>query len=244
VELLDDETRSVLLLVERAEQMGEPLTKAEFEPFAKGPKRTVQRAVAFSIIGPQESTEPVLSYVTRTRLVKVEADRVRLTRLAKMLLSEADAQAERASQPNDILLAADDEWATRDMIRVVKQAGAGMLVDPYCREVQLNELLRYTETSRVLVGPAVANEDFDLTLGRVRAPRQLEVRVSKDVHDRHVIPDYGPVMAFGASMNGVGRNKPTIVVRLSEAMSGPVRQTYNDLWEKAEPWIAAPAVEA
>ena len=111
-----------------------------------------------------------------------------------------------------------------------------MVVDAFCREPQLNEIARYTETTRVLVGPRVAEEPFDLTLDAVREPRQIEVRVSEEIHDRNVIPDTGPVLAFGTSLGGVGRDKPSILVSLTPAMSAAVRETYERLWESASVW--------
>jgi hypothetical protein len=239
VELLDSDTRGVLQLADYAERMGEPLGVEEFDAFAHGPKRrSVSMPATLALLSQHTETETVLAFLNRTKLVERRDGKVYLSRLAKMLLSEARELDARAAEPREVLLAAGDEWATRDIMRAVQQSGPGMLVDPYCREEQLNDIARYTETTRVLIGPSVASENFDLTLARIKPPRRLELRVSVDIHDRHVIPDVGPVLAFGASLNGVGRNKPTIVARLSEAMSGIVRQTYSDLWRKAIIWSA------
>jgi len=240
VQLLDEETQSVLRIVDYAERIGDPVTTEEFRDFAMGPRRKTQFRTnpVFAITSGEKTKEPVFAFISRAKFISVGDGGIRLTRLGRLVLSEAAEIETEANQPKDILLAAGDEWAPRDMIRSVRQAGPCLVVDPYCREAQLNELLRHTEATRVLVGPAVGSEDFELTLGRVRPPRRLELRVSADIHDRHVIPDAGPVLGFGTSLNAVGGNKPTIVVTLSEALSAAVRGTYNDLWDKAEAWVA------
>lgn len=241
MQILDDESRAVLQVVDYAERSGKPLSTAEFQAFAKGPKRIVKvtRSAALTLALPEVSTtESVHDFVTRTQLVAVSDGGVRLSRLGRIVLNEADEVETMATQAQDVVLAAGDEWATRDMLRVVSQAGRCMVVDPYCREPQLNDLVRHTETTRVLIGPAVAREDFELTVGRIRPPKELELRVSASVHDRHVIPDAGQVLAFGSSLGGIGGRKPSIVVRLSDDMSRAVRGTYEELWDKAEPWAA------
>jgi hypothetical protein len=245
MELLDDDTRSVLQVVDYAEQSGKPISPDEFDSFAAGPKRivsTVGGIAAFAMVGERSTTETVLAFIKRAKLIEIDNNGgVRLTRLGRIVLSEADAIEQLANQAQDILLAARDEWATRDMLKAVGQAGPCLVVDPYCREPQVNDLARHTETTRVLVGPGVAKEDFELTLGRVRPPKKLELRVSGDIHVRHVVPDAGKVLAFGISLGGVGGRKPTIVVRLSDDMSRTVRATYEELWGKAEPWVLPPS---
>ncbi len=178
----------------------------------------------------------MLSFLTRTKCIDQVDGKVRLTRLGRILLSEAREIDALAAQPQDIVLAAGDAWAPGDLLRAVQKAGPCLVVDPFCREPELNDLVRYTETTRVLVGPRVSSENFDLTLNVVRAPWAIEVRVSGDVHDRSVIPDTGAVLAIGASLNGVGRDKPTIMVSLNPELSASVRRTYTDLWEAAAPW--------
>jgi hypothetical protein len=173
----------------------------------------------FALMGETTTTEGVLDYIMRLKFVTLDGRGARMTRLGRIVLANSAEIEDEADQPKEILLAADDEWALRDIIRTVRNSGECLIVDPYCREPQLNELVRYTPVTRVLVGQAVAGEGFDLTLGRVRPPRTLEVRVSDAIHDRHVIPDSGPVLAFGMSLNGIGGRKPTIVVTLSADLS-------------------------
>lgn len=235
--LLDNDTRSVLQVTDYADRTGEPLTIEEFDGFAAQPKRIVTPGAIAAVTSMTGSTEQVLKYVVRTQLIRKQDGHVRLTRLGQILLNQAREVDELAAQPQDILLAAGDEWASGDLLRAVRQSGPCMVVDPYCREPELNELARHTETTRVLIGPQVASEDFGLTLEALRAPRQIEVRVSPDIHDRHVIPDAGPVLAFGASLNRIGQDKASILVRLSDSMSGVVRRTYLGLWDSGTVWV-------
>lgn len=234
MEILDQDTRRVLQVVDYAERTGEPLSVAEFEGLAENPRRRVHPAIAIGVLTP--TTESVLSFVTRTKSVDKAGDKVRLTRLGTILLREAREIDELKAQPQDIVLAAGDDWASGDLFRAVRKAGLCMVIDPFCREAELNDLVRYTETTRVLVGPRVAGESFDLTLNVVRAPRKIEVRVSSEFHDRVVIPDSGAVLAIGASLNGIGRDKPTFLVSLNPELSASVRKTYEDLWDAATPW--------
>jgi hypothetical protein len=243
MQLLDEETMYVLRIVDYAERMGEPLSTEEFGGFAQGARRrTSTTRPAFALMGETTTTEGVLDYIMRLKFVTLDGRGARMTRLGRIVVANSAEIEDEADQPKEILLAAADEWVLRDIIRTVRNSGECLIVDPYCREPQLNELVRYTPVTRVLVGPVVAGEGFDLTLGRVRPPRTLEVRVSDAIHDRHVIPDSGPVLAFGMSLNGIGGKKPTIVVTLSADLSRAVRDTYNELSKTAVPW--APPVEA
>jgi hypothetical protein len=72
------------------------------------------------------TVETVRDYIGRMLLVTRSVGHVRLTRVAKLLLSEA----ETATPPREVLLAAGDEWAFRDVLRAVLQVGPCLLVDP------------------------------------------------------------------------------------------------------------------
>lgn len=113
---------------------------------------------------------------------------VHMTRLGGIVLRGAHELDQETSQPGEVLFSANDACATHEVLKVIRQAEPCLLVDPYCREEQLNDLARYTEVSRVPVGPRVSAEEFGLTLDRVWRPSEL--RVSPDVHDRQVIPGW------------------------------------------------------
>jgi len=231
-DLLDDQTRGVLLVVDFAQRQGKALTVEELQDFALSPHRRV--TPVFQAVAARK--ESVWDFVRRANIVSVDDGGVRLTRLGQMILRAADEKESLANQTGDIVLAAGDEWATTDVLRMVKQAGPCLLVDPYCREPQLNDLVRHTDTTRVLVGPTVESEAFDLTLGVVKSPRNLEIRVSANIHDRHVIPDVGQVLALGMSLNGLGSTKASIIVHLGDDISAAVRQIHEELWTSATNW--------
>lgn len=241
--MLDDETRKVLQVVDYAERTGSPLTVTEFTGFAEGPTRRSSYVGMAALTGGIRTNETVLQFIRRVRLIDEEAGGVRLTRLGRIILSGASEQEAAEKLAEDVVLAAGDPFATVDLLRAVRRAGSCLLVDPYCREPQLLDIVRYTETTRVLIGPDAARDDFALILGAVRPPREIELRVTSDVHDRHVIPEIGPVLTFGASLNRVGRGKPSILVQLTADLSSSVRATYEELWKGADPW-KPPAKEA
>lgn len=187
------------------------------------------------------TTEPVWGYIIRARLVDVTGGRVILTRLGKVVLDAAEERESLTSQPEDVLLSADDEWALGDVLRVMRAAGPCLFVDPYCKEPQLNELAKHTEAARVLIGPKVEPERFDLTLGNIRPPRSLELRISPNIHDRYVIPDDGQVLVLGTSLTGIGKSKPSVLVHLGDALSGTIRQVHEELWTRATKWAPPPS---
>ena len=240
---MDDETRRILLVVQFAAQSGRPLTTLDVESFAKAPRREVRRTPFLPTTGmfrDTVTTEPVWGYITRARLVDVTDGRVTVTRLGKVVLDAAEEREFLATQPEDVLLSADDEWALGDVLRVVRAAGPCLFVDPYCKEPQLNELARHTETARVLIGTRVASEPFDLTLENIRAPRSLELRISPNIHDRYVIPDDAQVLVLGTSLTGTGKSKPSVLVHLGDALSGTIRQVHEELWTRATVWAPPP----
>lgn len=222
-----------------AAQSGRPLTTADVESFAKAPSREVRRTPFFptpALFRDTVTTEPVWGYITRAGLVAVTDGLVTVTRLGKVVLDAAEERESLTSQPEDILLGADDEWALGDVLRVMRAAGPCLFVDPFCKEPQLNELAKHTETARVLIGPKVASEHFDLTLGSIRPPRSLELRVSPNIHDRYVIPDGGQVLVLGTSLTGIGKSKPSVLVHLGDDLSGKIRQAHEELWTRATVW--------
>ncbi|MGI8425769.1 MAG: hypothetical protein ACR2FO_02635 [Actinomycetota bacterium] len=241
MEILDAETRSVLEIIAFSERTNRPLLWDALKDFASEPKRKTTTTGFPAFIVQERATEKVSEFIYRAKLIQVESDgAVRLTELGRIVLAGATEQEATENTPQDIVLAAGDQWATIDLLRAVKHVGKCLVVDPYGYEDQIFQLVKHTEAERILIGPSPAKQDFGLILGAIQPPRRLELRVSKEIHDRHVIPPSGKVLALGASMNGVGQDKPTILIHLSEDLSVSVRKTYEEIWSRASLWTLTP----
>ncbi len=128
------------------------------------------------------------------------------------------------------------ELGIQKLSDVMRAAGPCHFVDPYCREPRLNERAKDTEAARVLIGPKVDPERFDLTLGNIRPPRAQELHISPNIHDRYVIPDDGQVPVLGTAPTGIGKSKPSVLVHLDVALSGTIRQVHEEVWTRARKW--------
>jgi hypothetical protein len=239
LELLDAEARKVLEVVAFAERSGGPLSQEEFRRFAEGPTRkyTLRTAGIAALTSSRTDrvySETIFDYLARTGLVDTsDPVKVITTRLGKILLAGSAEKESETAEPLEVSLAASDTLASYEALRAVRASGRCLVVDPYCTEEDVYKLIRESTCNRILRGPR-AKGDLKLLLSMVPPDRPLEVRISEEIHDRHIIPEIGPVLMIGASLGGIGRKKPSVLVTLSEALSLSVRSTYEEIWEKAD----------
>lgn len=162
---------------------------------------------------------------------------LRVSDLGRALL--ADAEEGDAADEDDqvVVLGADDPLAYPTLIGQLSESGSGLLVDPYLQVDQLHHVVGRTEVDRILVsGKSHWKGDrtkMAIYLESVKE-RSVEVRSSINLHDRYLVPDAGPLLMLGASLNGVGRNT-TVLTVLPDAAAEAIKRECQRLWEDSEP---------
>jgi hypothetical protein len=244
VELLDATTRTVLEVLAYAARRGTPLRRDEIEQYSQAPTRILPRtsttwfpgvSKVFDVLASKGTTtttpgESVIRYLlTRRIIVENAAGKLIVTALGATLLDYVEERQAASEGVLAVELRPGDPLAGAEVFMSIKNVGPCLIVDPYCREQQLLDLLRHTEASRLLRSKSASG---DLTMLVQMAPRPFEVRETDFVHDRYVIPDAGPVLMLGVSLNGLG-GKPSVLVTLPEDLSDSVRAQYEDVWRGA-----------
>jgi hypothetical protein len=130
---------------------------------------------------------------------------------------------------------AGDEYAFYEDLKGILAAAAHdvFVVDNYL-DTQFFELYVHP------IGPGVAIRILtDQVRGNLMAVANkyatrgnLELRSSAEVHDRHVFVD-GRGWMIGQSIKDAARRKPTYMVEIGAALIPTVRQTYEDIWQRA-----------
>ena len=72
------------------------------------------------------------------------------------------------------------------------------------------------------------------TMYATQTGSKIEVRSSKDFHDRYIIIDGTACYSSGASFKDGGTRTATTITQITDAFAA-VRVTYEDLWQKAAP---------
>lgn len=62
----------------------------------------------------------------------------------------------------------------------------------------------------------------------------IELRKSKEIHDRLIVADQGDVWVIGGSLNMKG-DKPTYLLPLTPGIAESTRGLYSDIWDQANP---------
>jgi len=107
------------------------------------------------------------------------------------------------------------------------------IVDPYLDEEVFNlyvDKVPSTAAVRILSNRISGNVE---TVARMYAKsRRLELRSSRDIHDRAVFLDQRGWM-IGQSIKDAARNKPTYIIELGEPTLTANRDIYNRIWTSA-----------
>lgn len=164
-----------------------------------------------------------------------ESSRLRPSALGRAVERALDQQSDTSDSVSDVVLDAGDPIALERVLAKLAAAGPAMLVDPYFRIDVLVQVLGQTAVTRVLTSERVGANDRETLRSAVEKmvpDRLFEVRVaSREVHDRHLIPDSGPVQFIGSSLNGLGK-AATVIGTIPDA-SNAIRSVYEDIWLKS-----------
>ncbi len=220
-------------------------TAAELEAYAEQPDRRTPRFensitrvwmstfrnLAFAL----EEVEPgedMASHFLRLRWAQDIDGRLHVTPLGRAVYRALQQQALEPEAVLDVVIEATDSTAfARDVGRMA-EAGSALLVEPYFRLDVLMPIIEFTEITRVLTTERTSKSDRNtpkLAVEKLTVDRPFEVRVaSKDVHDRYLVPDSGPVQFVGASLNGLGQ-VATAMGTLHDG-SDEIRNLYESIW--------------
>lgn len=188
------------------------------------------------------SAETVISHLVRLswleRVDERGKDRVglRLTDLGHALYSDVEINDATEEDLSVVVLGKDDPLAYPMLIGHLAGVGPGLLVDPYLKLDGLHALVVSTQLTRVLVSAQPSNVGvlaaMQVHLDSTSLSRNIEVRASKELHDRVVIGDEGDVYTLGSSLNGVGR-KTTVFTPMPDSAAQALEDEYEELWEAA-----------
>jgi hypothetical protein len=201
--------------------------------------RSLQVTMA-GILGTQtltEAAESTVDYLIRIGALE-EPYELRVTALGRGLLIGLEAEDEGAVV--EVVASADPHALVKVMGHIGAAGPGAMLADPYVGLAEALRLATSTGVDRVLVGggPTRKKDNAEMKAALDLAPigRDFEVRVAgHELHDRCLMPRSGPVTMIGGSLNTFG--KRSVVLTTVEDHDGAVRNTYEDLWSKAEPLV-------
>jgi hypothetical protein len=237
MKIADELAHRALAYVAAVSRQGYPLSRKEFELYASRPGRgrigigMTARSLSDLVQGLPEST---LSYVRHMRWVRIsDDDVVSISRLGTAVLAAMD-EADIEPEASVIVAPSEDVLAYAKIIGMVADRGRALLVDPYFRLESYSHVVHYTSVTRLLVGPRADCEELAVALEALPRERELDVRVSSDVHDRFVIPDSGPIDHIGTSLSGLG-HRLTVTAPIAMPAADAVRAEVEKVWAAATP---------
>lgn len=136
----------------------------------------------------------------------------------------------------EVVIDPENAFAYTTVWNALNDQGPGLLVDPYLRFEQLEDLHAYGAATRLLTSPKAFPHSANKALyARALAAfdGNLEVRYSGDLHDRYYIADNGAVLMLGISLNGIGR-KISVLTTLSPRAAEAIRALVEEQWNDAE----------
>jgi len=164
-------------------------------------------------------------------------DKIELTKLGLAVLKSLNQQELTAEPSPVIVLKADDFLSYSRVISEISKYDNCFLADPYFRLDNLADIIDHTSCSRILTSEKIGqNEKNALAVALKKiTKKKVEIRVSdaKEFHDRFIIPQTGPVVFLGTSINSVGQ-KFSVIGEISEPIIREIRMVYEKFWDEAE----------
>lgn len=251
VEIVDEDTHRVLAYVDALNRQGVKPHATSVDEFAERPGRghglrgmaTFARQLALlqpGLLNPMASGETFSQYLERHGWVRLGAnDSVEVTTMGRALLRALNVPAIEAddSAVVEVVLDPSNPFAYAQALNSLTTADDALLVEPYFRLDQLQDIAELTNITRVLLGPGVKPKDRKILavgLAALEPERSLEVRAADNLHDRYLIPaSEGPVLMLGASLGGIGKKVSTITPIGPEA-SRALRVAHEEMWTSAK----------
>ena len=248
--IVDEETHRVLAYVDALNRQGVTPHLSYVDEFGDAADRrmvrrggitamTTLQAVAMSVSGTIAPGETYSAYLERLGWVLCSPDgSVSITNTGRGLLKALNAPSMDADSGSvvEVVLDPENPFAYTRAMNSLTTVEDALLVEPYFRVDQLEDVAQLANITRVMLGPGVKPQDrkiLSFGLAALGPERILEVRAAKNLHDRYLIPrDGGTVLMLGASLGGIGKKVSTITPVGPEA-SDALRALHERLWDDA-----------
>lgn len=226
---------------------GESLTVDEVDTYAtreppKGAAKTNALSAVFAgfSAGTRTSTpaEPVVAYCQAVKWLDVSGRQVLMTPRGYAVLRALTQQEDentQGGQPVVVVLTPNDPWNGYKMAKPMRDAGEGMIVDPYFPPDLLPWLAEETHISRVLLKKDKAAGIAEALAAIGTAGRELEVRTAASgIHDRAIVHFDQQITVLGVSTNTSGKSL-SVMIDLPAAAAAEYLRELENLWESAKP---------
>jgi len=245
--ITDEIGHRALSYISALNQQGYKVSVGELNAYIENPMRRSQWSISFTeafkkiLFEPESVVDHFLriGWIKRTVLKKgspSNADKVELTKLGSAVLKLLNQQELIAEPSAVIVLKADDFLSYSRVISKISEYNECLLADPYFRIDNLPDLINHTSCNRILTSELIQKRDkvaLTIALKEV-AEKKIEIRVSnaKDFHDRFIIPQLGPVIFVGTSINSINQ-KFSVIGEISDPVAGEIRKAYEKFWVEA-----------
>lgn len=229
----DESAHRGLVYVAAVTRHGYRLSPQEFEAYMASPRRKAgfdPVAMMRAVMAPPEST---LAWMHRVGWLQLDRGAVTLTPLGSAVLRSLEEEDVEPGASVSIATT-DDALAYPRVIGLIAERGEALLVDPFFRLESWLHVLNYTSVSRLLIGPNADCEALAVAAETLPEGRELEIRVSADVHDRFVVPESGSVDHMGTSLSGLGK-KLTVSAPIAPPAADGIRSEVERAWGTAAP---------
>ena len=252
MEIVDEETHRVLAYVDALNRQGVTPRRSLVDEFGDAPERIMTRrgglvavaaiqAMAMSVNGTLAAGERYTAYLERLGWVVCSgSDAVTITQVGRGLLKALNAPSLEADSGSivEVVLDPENPFAYTRAMNSLTTVEDALLVEPYFRVDQLEDVAQLSNITRVMLGPGVKPSERKVLafgLAALDPGRSLEVRAATNLHDRYLVPrGGGTVLMLGASLGAIGKKVSTITPVGPEA-SEALRALHEELWNEATP---------
>lgn len=240
MDLVDEESHLLLTWAVRLHEVGHAPTRPQLRRLSE-PRQPAGLAVVTGLTGREtEFREGAMASLLRRGLLQPVGDEcIAPTGLGMKVIDAlgSPGDAMPTFEVLDVDLRSSDPLAFARVVGRVATLHRPMLVDPYCRRMELEYLSAHTSMTRVLVSDRLDDDEIqDLVrfVGSIRHRTdklRLRCASSEDIQDRYVVSDER-VLQIGGLPAPTGGG--ATVVCEPRDLGDETRAYYRDVWKRAE----------
>ncbi len=228
------------------------LSVANLHRYAESPfpkQRTVFSLPLFDLF--VQEVEDVVDFLLRVGWISTvrnqedengENQAVKLTPVGLAVLAELEETTNTniCEGTETVLLDDNDPFSYARVVGRIVDHEECLIADPYFRLDQLEDIIRFTKTRRVLTSRKIGEAriaELATAVQLLSETQRPEIRVSSaaEFHDRYIISlNQDRVSFLGTSLNSV-QGKLSLIGRIHGPVEGKIREAYNRLWSEADP---------